>query len=327
MVERSAPQHEAVIQAQIEREAHAWVRRLASGEARQSDVPALRAWCAQSSAHEQAFAQARRTWQALGPALETVTQRQSGQPATVLHARFGRRALLGGLLAAAGVGAVAVMAPTPAWFDTLAGLADFSTGTGEQQQLAPAPAVTVAMNTQTRLAWLRDDRQAEGLRLLQGEAALTIGADAVPFWLAAGDGRVTGRAARFEVRYLHDEVCVTCLEGVARVAHPLGHQTLQARQSMRYDATRFYPVATLAADELPAWQQGEIRFNERPLIDVIAEINRYRHGRLWLLSAEHERSPVTGRFDIANLDQAIVQIQRAFSLNVTRLPGGVVILG
>ncbi|MDP2147544.1 MAG: DUF4880 domain-containing protein, partial [Pseudomonas sp.] len=71
-------------------EARDWLVLLTSGQATVADAKALRQWCAQSPEHAQAFEQAKRLWQQLTPAL---TEAQAPR-------HFGRRAFLGGALAA-----------------------------------------------------------------------------------------------------------------------------------------------------------------------------------------------------------------------------------
>ena len=71
-------------------EARDWLLLLTSGRATVADAKALKAWCAQSPEHAQAFEQAKVLWHNLQPAAEML---QSPR-------RFGRRAFLGGAIAA-----------------------------------------------------------------------------------------------------------------------------------------------------------------------------------------------------------------------------------
>jgi len=57
-----------------------------------------------------------------------------------------------------------------------------------------------------------------------------------------------------------------------------------------------------------------LRFQKTALAQVVAEINRYRPGRLLLLADGVAERPVSGRFRIDDLDKAIAQIQRLFHL-------------
>jgi len=76
-------------------EARDWLLLLTSGRATVADAKALKAWCAQSPEHAQAFEQAKTLWRQVGTAVE------QAQPPR----HFGRRAFLGGAIAAsAGVG-------------------------------------------------------------------------------------------------------------------------------------------------------------------------------------------------------------------------------
>ena len=71
-------------------EAYDWLILLTSGRATVADARALRQWCAQSAEHAQAFEQAKVLWHNLQPAAEGL-QAPRG---------FGRRAFLGGAIAA-----------------------------------------------------------------------------------------------------------------------------------------------------------------------------------------------------------------------------------
>ncbi|UNK03136.1 DUF4880 domain-containing protein [Ralstonia insidiosa] len=80
----------------LRRDAHAWVRRLTSGEATVADAQALKRWCDTSDAHAAAFAEARQLWKDFGPAGEAVRRRQAAR--TRRAPTLGRRAFLGALL-------------------------------------------------------------------------------------------------------------------------------------------------------------------------------------------------------------------------------------
>jgi len=49
----------------IQKEAQAWVVRLASGQVSERDAQVFRHWCARSRAHATAFAEARAVWGAM----------------------------------------------------------------------------------------------------------------------------------------------------------------------------------------------------------------------------------------------------------------------
>src|SRR5215470_11287247 len=223
----------------LEREARAWLRRLTSGSATQSDAQAFRRWRAVSPLHEAAFADAQRWWKSLDPALAKVVSRNDrlAQRAHTTDRRpvWGRRAFLGG---AAGFAAAAAGAAIFAPYDLRLRLddwqADYRTAAGEQRQVAFNDHVSVEMNTLTSIARRNVDGRTVGMELISGEAAIDMSGSARRFIVTAGVGRSIANGGRFEVRYTGDSVCVSCVDGMLRVEHPSGARVLTGREQVTY---------------------------------------------------------------------------------------------
>ncbi|HEY4317900.1 MAG TPA: FecR domain-containing protein [Herbaspirillum sp.] len=323
----------------LEQQAHAWVRRLTSGIARGSDAQALAQWCARSPAHAEAFKKAHSLWRDLGPAAQLAGAHDPElaalraapypvrRPSSVLQ-RPSRRIFLGGALAASAAAGVALLyPPLDLWPAGGAWRADYRTATGEQRQLALAPDVTVAMNTRSSIALQSRDGATTGIELLDGEVAVDTVRRRTPFAVMAGGGRVQAMDdARFELRHTDGGVCVTCINGLVRVALANRQLTLRSAQQVTYRKGTVQPVHGIDPDESSAWRRGILSFRETALAQVVSEINRYRPGRVMLLGKALEGKPVSGRFNINDLDKAVVQIQRLFHLQETVLPGRIVIL-
>lgn len=333
---RPFPQPDA---AALEQQAHAWVRRMTSGAARGEDAQALARWCAGSEAHAQAFKKAHRLWRDLGPAAELAGMhdpelarlRAAPYPARRLPAMLrspSRRVFLGGALAASAAAGVALLyPPLDLWPAVPDWRADYRTATGEQRQLALAPDVTVSMNTRSSIALRSENGATTGFELLDGEVAVDTQGKRSAFAVTAGGGRVQALDdARFELRHTDGGVCVTCIKGLVQVSLASGQVTLRSAQQVTYGRTAVQPVRGVDTDELSAWRRGILSFRETALSEVVSEINRYRPGRVMLLSKAAEDKPVSGRFNIHDLDKAVVQIQRLFHLQETVLPGRIVIL-
>jgi transmembrane sensor len=324
--------HQQVPPDVLKEEARMWLRRLTSGEATEWDAQAFTRWKQASAAHARAFDEARRQWQALGPAIGLLLQNDPA--AATQHERNMRRAQPGRRLflrvaagaVAAVAGAAIVHPPLQLWPSFDEWQADARTAKGEQRQLAIGGGVSVTLNTQTSIR--RDVADASGgaLELIGGEAAVDLAAGAAPFSVAAGSGRSTAREGQFEVRHLDGRVCVTCLRGTVQITHALGQASLAPRQQLVYDNDSFGTVAAVDGEAVSAWRRGELIFRQTPLMQVIDEINRYRPGRVVLAASGQKNSTVNGRFSIAALDSALVQLQYSFGLQARRLPGGVVVL-
>ncbi|WP_317200967.1 FecR family protein [Janthinobacterium sp.] len=309
---------------QAEAEARAWLILLDSGRVDARQAGEFRRWCALSPAHATAFAQARRVWQAL-PEAGRGLARRAPEPsgwrrwlaAAPPHA--GRRAFLGGAVAAS-LAYLALRPPLELWPAIGELAADYHTGTGEQRAVDVAGLATVQMNTQTRI-----NVGAAGIELLAGEAEVEAGPGA-PFSVAAAGATLTARAARFNVRRTGDGVCVSCLSGQVEILRGGERLTLGARRQLRYDAAGLGEGGAVDA-AVSAWRQRMLVFNQAPLALVVEEINRYRPGKIVLLSAALGRQLVQANFYIDRLDDVAALIGGAYGARVTRLPGGIVLLG
>ncbi|MCM8563730.1 FecR family protein [Pseudomonas shahriarae] len=286
-------------------EARDWLVLLTSGQATVADAKALRQWCAQSPEHAQAFEQAKRLWQQLTPAL---TEAQAPR-------HFGRRAFLGGALAASAA-LVMVHISVPGGFAGLG--ADYHTAVGEQRRVDLREGISLELNTQTRIS-----RREQGIELLEGEVEVQV---AQPLTVQAGAGWLSASQARFNVRNTDHSVCVTCIEGWLAVEVQGRSVRLDSGRQLTYDAAGLGPVVTVDTDAVIAWREQVLVFNNATLDTVIDEINRYRPGMLVLLNRELGKRRVQARFSLEQLPGVALLIRDAYGAKCTELPGGVVLL-
>lgn len=286
-------------------EARDWLVLLTSGQATVADAKALRQWCAQSPEHAQAFEHAKRLWQQLTPALARAQAPR----------HFGRRAFLGGALAASAA-LVMVRVTVPGGF---AGLnADYRTQVGEQRRVELSEGISLELNTQTRIS-----RREQGIELLEGEVEVLA---AQPLTVQAGAGWLSASQARFNVRNTDHSVCVTCIEGSLAVAVGGRSVRLDSGRQLTYDATGLGQVLTVDTEAVIAWREQVLVFNNATLDTVIDEINRYRPGMLVLLNRELGKRRVQARFSLEQLAGVALLIRDAYGAKCTQLPGGVVLL-
>jgi transmembrane sensor len=85
-------------------------------------------------------------------------------------------------------------------------------------------------------------------------------------------------------------------------------------------------VSGVDSGAVTAWRQGRLIFDLVPLAQVVAEINRYRPGKLILRNAALGQRLVKAEFSIATLNNAIDMIRDAYGARVTELPGNIVLL-
>jgi transmembrane sensor len=318
----------------LEEQAWSWLRLLASGDVKESDLQRFRRWIRTSPAHQAAYSQTRQKWDVMGPLAAASSRRQ---PETIAdHARTqrvqrsrlqGRRAFLGAAAGAAAVAAVAIVYPPfGLWPMPVEWRADYRTAAGEQKTLALADHVDVTLNTRTSARRRMAGGETVGLDLITGEAAVDLKGMGRSFTVAAGAGRSTAEAGKFEVRHLDGKVCVTCIAGSVQLQHPAGVRVLQARQQVIYSADDVSGIAGIDPADVSAWRNGLLVFRQARMSHVIDEINRYRPGRVILMKDAVRNKAVSGNFAIASLDLALWQLQQAFGLRAESLVGGLVIL-
>jgi len=326
MMVAKKPENPAVFLTKVDREAHDWLTRFAAGNASAADLAAFEQWSARDAAHAEAFSRACRLWQQVGPASKIM----AGADAPTRGARMGRRAFISGALAASAVAAtyLAAQPPLGLWPSLAELAADYRTGPGEQRKIALAGGPSIELNTRTSIALRSSAAGAERIELVGGEAAVATRPEMRrAIEIIASDGHVTATEAAFNIRYEHDVVCTTCVGGGLEVARRDRSAKLRPGEQIVYDATGLGPVRAVDPAIVTAWKDGMLVFESTPLVEAVAEINRYRSGRIIVTNTALGRRLFNARFQIANVGGVVAQIQQVFGTSVTILPGGIVLLG
>src|SRR5690606_20361732 len=183
------------------------------------------------------------------------------------------------------------------------------------------------MNTGTRLNADVSGADLAMLELLTGEAQIRARGAARQVLLRVQGGSVLAAAADFNVRADTGDVCVTCLQGSIVVDYRGENRTLAANRQLVFGADRLGRVHNADPQRVTAWQRQLLIFDDEPLSRVIAEINRYRPGRLVLMNDTLGRRRVQARFTLDQLPDVAQLISDAYGATLTRMPGGVVLLG
>ncbi|AQR61665.1 hypothetical protein BZG35_08380 [Brevundimonas sp. LM2] len=309
----------------------AWLVRL-----REPDTPALtaafQAWLAADPAHAFAFAEMEALFDAVATPTRAAAERDrraQGRSAFRPHyPRSWARPLLRRPLAVAAGLAAAVLLVT-GQSDRLATIgAEGVTAPGEIETLTLADGSRVTLNTRS-IIQAEVDRAGRAVRLERGEAFFDIASDpARPFYVHAGDARIRVVGTRFNVRRDRDRVVVTVDHGVVAVA-PTSNldnpaTVVVGRQAVVQDQAVTAEPAPLDG-QATAWRRGQLVFNQTPLREVVAELNRYRAGRILVLNADLADQTVSGAFNTANVDGAVRGIERTLGTRAARLPGVTVI--
>ena len=263
-----------------------WQVLLHSGHASATDQARYQRWCQLSPAHTEAAQEAEALWQDLG-------HTPTAQVFEAAPVRRSKRHWVTGIAASL----VLLVAGYSGWQQVPVWLADYHTGIGEQQSITLADGSRVLLNSASALnvAFSASERR---VTLQAGEALFETSDDPRPFVVETAGEAVQGSAATFSVRR---DGHVVLAKGQAR----LGDHNL-----------------TIAADASAqtAWQRGKLIFNGEPLGLVLAELERYQHGRILLSDQKLSALEVSGVFDL-NEPQALLRtLEQRYGLKVTYLP-------
>jgi len=316
----------------IQAEARRWVVRLHSGEPMGTDERhELGNWQRRSSEHRLALVQAQQRWNVMRAAVKRGSFASARPPRAHAAGGFSRRAYMGGALAA-GIGGAAYLIARPPLdlWPSLAELgADYRTDVGERRQIVVLDGAAIEMNTRTSLTVPQGDAGLSHIELIAGEIAITMNTRKVdaPLVVFAGNGKISAGRANFDIRRDGDGATVTCLEGAVKVECGSGAVQLGPRQRVGYGTRGLGTVTDTDARVIAAWRNGLLVFENQPLSAVIPEINRYRRGRIVLMSDAVGRLPIDATFRIDRIDDIVPKIAHIFDLKVRSLPGGIVLLG
>lgn len=294
------------------------------------DESELTAWLAADPRHAEAFAEMEAVWSDLGGVVPSAAVRASLPPVPSRgHGNDnhrGRRAWLSTAVAASV--AIVAFGLVDDW--PMRVRADAVTATGEQRTIAMPDGSRVILNTHSAVAF--DYRpNARIVRLLRGEAAFTVAPDpARPFTVEANGGSTTAMGTRFVVREDGDDTRVAVTEHKVRVACPQSGSNaimLPEGQSLVYGPDRPWGVRVpVPAGEADAWTQGEMVFENRPLSEVVAELNRYHAGYIRVIGDDVRNRHVSGVFSIADPVGAIAKLQHSLGLRSVHITDRLIVI-
>ncbi|ENO99044.1 transmembrane sensor [Thauera phenylacetica B4P] len=204
-------------------------------------------------------------------------------------------------------------------------LADASTSVGEQKTLHLADGTVLVLNTDSAVSTdVEGERRLIVLR--RGEIMVTTGADAGtdagasgrgaaakrssrPFWVHTPFGRMQALGTRFVVRLEPDRARVSVQEGAVAL-HPdnpaaeVGDPAIVHAGESRWLSEAGSAPAQSLGFEADAWAEGVVAGRNIRLGDLVAELGRYRSGRV-TCDDRVAGLRVSGVFHIRDTDQAL----------------------
>lgn len=319
----------------VEATAAEWVIRLGGGALRDDERRDFERWLAEAPAHTAAFAHARAVWANLGALqAESCSRSRDIAPLSSPIPRRSRLTIGGAAFRSAALAALLVTGIGIASFwlgDPILILqADYRTGPGESRSVVLADGSAVQLNTASALA-VHFDGHERRVALLAGEAFFDVaamrGGENRPFVVEAGNGRARALGTQFSVdregaatRIVVAEHQVQVSAAPPEAAEP-NTVVLSPGQAVRYDpASGLGAVTSVDADRATSWRRGRLIFDRVRLEDVVAELNRYRRGRIVIATAALGDRRVSGVFSTTELDAGLESIARELGARAVSVP-------
>jgi transmembrane sensor len=296
-------------------EALEWSVRMRDDKATAADHEAFEAWLAADETHAAAWDHVEALWKRFDIAQPEFDRLR--RPRTLLN----RRNFLAGS-AAIVVGAGGLYAiERPDLF------ANYVTGVAERKTFVLPDGSTVELGSYSALsANFTDD--ARRVDLYRGEGFFTVAADPRrPFAVHAADGVTQALGTRFDVKYLDDLVTIAVNEHAVNVhSGQFTDERVEEGWQVSYGSDGLGKPSQANFDAVEAWRRDRIVFQDAPLRRVLAELERYRRGRIILMDSSIGDIPVTAIFDAKQADGALRTIADTLQIRVFHAIGSVAIV-
>lgn len=312
-------------------QAIAWLLRLQSDDATDADREKFAAWYAESNAHRHAYSEAKDFTNRLrGPAQDMWDAESLGRTAAT-RTPFQR------WIPAMTLGAVLLAMVAWLWGTLPVQSSNvFATAKGEHHRVGLPDGSTVVLNANSTVRVVYSDRSRD-IELQSGEASFIVAKDPQrPFEVHAGEGITRAIGTEFNVRLSPSMTTVTVVEGVVQVVRKTDRTlssertaAVEVRPNEAVSYSRIDGIGAVQKSDLLsslAWQRGQLVFNQRPLAEVIEEMNQQWRGHIFVAGDQLRKLAVNGVFDIHDTPAVVQAIERTFHVRSLMLPFDIVVL-
>lgn len=178
--------------------------------------------------------------------------------------------------------------------------------------------------------------------LASGEAFFDVAHDtARPFFVAAGNTQVRVVGTRFDVRRGPSDTSVSVVQGVVAVSEqvesveePQARATLTAGQRIQVatrspqtsHSNRSGSIATVPTERVGAWRYGRLEYEDRRLVEMLADVQRYYKPGMELATPELGDLLVTAAFRVDEIPQIAVALEQALPIEAVQSADGHIVL-
>lgn len=311
----------AVLPEPVRAEAAVWLARLHSDQRSEETERSFRAWLAGDAVRAAAFERMTNTWEATGALRQSrIEQAPCEPPALAQETSNRRRYLLAAaamLLVSVVIGFGALVLPT--------GIAPtdqvIETALGERRSLQLDDGSRLVLNTDSRVA-VTFSSSMRLVTLQRGQARFEVAKDAArPFVVRAGGKQIVARGTEFDVRWTDQRLSVVLFEGRVSVMPETQRPSaegisMQAGERLYFAQPALAVKSSSSLDREAAWLAGRAVFDETPLREAIAEMNRYTRRPVELGDPALADMQISGTFSVDDVDAFARALADVFSLQI-----------
>lgn len=207
----------------------------------------------------------------------------------------------------------------------------FRTGIGERASIDLPDGSTVTLDTDSEIK-VAYSHHARSIYLISGQALFEVAhGRPQPFQVFAKGQRITAVGTVFNIRIEGPAVRVSMVDGVvklrreARTEGPLAPAELTLTAG---EAALASPDSALAIEHradvrrMTSWKGGVLVFNDTPLLDAVAEINRYTTQPIAIADAGVAAYRVNGVFKTSDPEHFAQAMAEVLPIEIVRAPDG-----
>lgn len=156
----------------------------------------------------------------------------------------------------------------------------------------------------------------------QGEAYFDVAADSNrPFIVNTEHGRIRALGTEFDIKNRHDTVEVTVFEHSVKISLDSGEvlDKLLEGQQLSFNAEKITHANKANLSRIQSWRNHQIIFLDKPLAEVLAELNHYRSGKIIILNDSIKTLAVTGVFSTNNTNIALDTIAQSLPVKINKI--------
>jgi transmembrane sensor len=321
----------------IPTEAADWYARLRAQNLSQLEAARFRAWLAGDPARRREFETIDTFWDDLAAIEKSPEVRRVRAELSARRRRNGERRWFA-------VAATLVVAMAGAWTAWQFNVDRYVTNVGEQRTIPLADGSLITLNTDTELR-LHYSKTKRAIELLRGQANFDVAKDANrPFVVDAGGGEVQAVGTVFDVYKSADTVTVTLIEGKVAITpgYPMSNDVrgnsvpaakeifaaapestgakfiLAVGEQLSYATAGAVKRVSADVPRVTAWRTRKLDFRNTPILEAIAEANRYSREQIVLEAPALRDARISGTFEAGKNDLLAEGLQTYFRLDVVR---------